>query len=136
MGNHKFAIRQEEFSPVDMGVNNKALNTIFNSTAIGTRGFNQLTLEFQYTKSTGGTLTFFIQTSPDGTNWGSTRIGSVAAGVETLLARQFSIDLSAASENFTLDLPLNYAFIRIGTITMAGAAAADKLSIFARLGVV
>lgn len=136
----RFAGRQEVFSPVETGINASALTSALTSNGFGCNGFNQLTLEFRYVKSVGGTLTWFIETSPDLTsskNWHRLQLVTASAGgVDTIQDHQWSIDLSSASKNFTLDIPLNYENVRVRSLTMVGAAAGDVLTLTARLGVV
>lgn len=134
------AARQEVFSPVETGVNAHLMTASFNSSGIGCSGFNQLTLEFDYTYVAGTTaITFFLEVNDlkgASGNWRRIQTDSVAAGVATLTDLQFSKAVSAASLHFAVNIPLNYENIRVATIAISGSPTTDAITMTAILGVV
>lgn len=135
----KFASRQEVFTPIDLGLNALAMNSARTSNWIGCEGFNQLTLEFDCVRVAGTFLTWFIDVSRDLSSVKNARrlqiVTASAAGVDTLMDHQWSIDLTAGSKKFALDIPLNYYNVRIASLTWTTAGATDTLSLGATLGV-
>lgn len=125
--------RQEELTAAVLGLNGVALTASNNSNAFRADGYNQLTLEIRVTWGAATAVTFYLQTSPDGTNWGFVQTGSIASGVETLSNRQFSKAVSA-SVNYTVNIPLNYTFVRIYALTGSGSPTTDTIVVNARLG--
>lgn len=129
-------IQQEFYSPADLGLVEKLLSATTNSTAMLCEGFNQLALDFDVTWAAATAVTFFIQTSHDGTAWRRLMAGSLAGtGVETLTPHQWSRAV-AASENFEVNIPINAKYVRIQSLTATGAPTSDTVSVRATLGVV
>lgn len=133
MSSHGRFILQEFFSPTFLNMNARAISAGINSNGIPCEGFNQLSLEIYLDYVAATDLTFFIATSPDDVNYGRIQSGSISAGVETLSDRQWSKAISAADKRFTVNLPLNYRWVRIESLD-GTSASTDTVTIYATLG--
>lgn len=125
--------RQEELHAAVLGLNGVLLSASTNSNAFRADGYNQITIEVQVTWGAATAVTFFLATSVDGTNWGRIQSGSISAGVETLSDRQWSKAVSA-SKNYTVNVPVNYTYMRIESLTGTGSPTTDTAKLFVRLG--
>jgi len=123
---------QREISPAELGLNaadGLSAGTL-NSNSLDCSGFNQLTLEAFLDYGNGATLTFQIETSPDNSTFHLLQTSAVAAGTLTLSDATYSKG-TGVDTHYTVDLPVNYNFVRIANIT---GGSTDALTVTARLG--
>jgi len=123
---------QREISPAELGLNavGGLSAATLNSSSFDCSGFNQLTLEAFLDYGNGATLTFQIETSPDNSTFHLLQTSAVAAGTLTLSDATYSKG-TGVDTHYTVDLPVNYNFVRIANIT---GGSTDALTVTARLG--
>lgn len=101
-------------------------------------GYNVLTLIFQYTRSSGTSITFNVNCTnfpnPTSSDWFLVHAGSIAAGVDTL-SPLVPTKAVTASINFPYHVGINYQRCRVEDVTAAGGGAGDTAKVFATLGV-
>mgnify|MGYP003138976768 CR=1 FL=1 len=122
---------QREISPAELGLNAATgLDAgTKNSSSFDCSGFNQLSLDVFLDRGNGSSVTFQIEVSPDNSTFHLLQASSISSGTATLSDLTYS-KATGGDKHFTVDMPLNYEFVRVANIT---AGSTDAITVTARL---
>lgn len=133
---HRFT-RQETYTPLDLNLKARAINTAANSTPFGVDGANELSLLISYTRAAGTGFTFLLQASDDlGVTWYTKNVASFSAGTGALDVATFT-DNTASSHNVWFSYPIHAgeSICRLASVTATGApSASDTITVKAYVG--
>ena len=104
------------------------------SDAFGVQGYNQLTLEIFLDYAASTACLFYIETSKDNSKWHRVQSTSTTAGTATCSDLVYSKAIAAADDYWTINIPLNYDYVRLGFTATGGTT--DTVTVNAKLGVV
>jgi hypothetical protein len=130
MCNHVY---QKFINAAALNLNGVAIAAAKTSDAFDVEGFNQMTIAVVHTYNAATTISLYLTYSEDGTNYCRMKtIDSIAAGTITISDATYSDATGGAADNFYLDIPINYKYMKI-TISCDGAGT-DTAVVTVRLG--
>lgn len=99
-----------------------------------TRGYNHLSLLFEYTYDAATQLQVFVDTSHNGTTWFETpEENTFAPPVVTLGEREYRRSTNASSFNFTIPVPILASYARV-RVTSTSGTSDDTIDMRVHLG--